>query len=102
MENINPKIGDLRVWHIPQVPGKPFFVPVESPGEAAKILAVLAEYDAFQYEHNIKPDYSNAAGLEVLEEPIEGDDGWHEWYDEDGFDIDEWAEEHAPDEAGPA
>ena len=78
------KQGTLRVWHIPQVPGTAFRVVVESPREAKKILDVLANYDAFQFEHNIKPDYCNAAGLEVYE-----DVEWTEWYDKDGDGIDD-------------
>ena len=81
------KQGELRVWHIPQVPGQSFHVSVETPEEAIKILKILAEYDMFQYEENIKPDYSNAAGLEVFE-----DGEWSEWYNDIGEDIDEYAE----------
>jgi len=72
------KAGDLRVWWIPQVPGKPFHVPVASVEEAVKIMNVLAEYDLFQLKHRIKPDYSNAGGLEVFE-----DDEWCGWWDEE-------------------
>lgn len=79
----------LRVWHIPQVPGKAFHVDVESPAEAAKILEVLAEYDLFQFKCNIKPDYCNAGGLTVKE----GDD-WVTWCDKDGDEIDEWSEKN--------
>lgn len=54
----------LRVWHIPQVPGKPFIVEVETIAEGVKIQDLLARYDAFQFEENIKPDYSNVSGIE--------------------------------------
>lgn len=84
-----PLKNELRVWHIPQIPGEPFRVKVESPEEAVKVLNILAKYDLFQLGHNIKPDYSNAAGLEVFE-----DGEWSEWYSEDGEDIDEFAESH--------
>ncbi len=88
--NDTPNIGDLRVWHIPQVPGKPFHVPVASPAEAKKVLETLAHYDLFQFANNIKPDYCNAAGLEVYEADAgDGEPGWCEWYDEEGFGIDE-------------
>ena len=37
--------------------------------ETAKFLMdTLADYDLFQLEHNIKPDYSNAGGIEVFED----------------------------------
>lgn len=81
--------GDLRVWWIPQVPGKPFRVPVTSPAEAKKLILVLAEYDAFQFNNNIKPDYCNAGGLECFSQ--DGDGEWWDWYDEaTGDDIDAW------------
>lgn len=74
----------LRVWWIPQVPGAPFLVPVDSLKEAKLILKTLAEYDQFQLDNRIKPDYCNAGGLSVLE-----DGEWNDWYDEEGRDIDE-------------
>ena len=78
--------GDLRVWWIPQVPMQDSFkVSVSSPKEAKKILDVLAQYDLYQYDNNIKPDYCNAGGLQV--EDINGD--WYEWDNEDGETIDE-------------
>jgi hypothetical protein len=73
----------LRVWWIPQIPGKPFLVPVANAPEAKKLLDVLAAYDIFQFENRIKPDYCNAGGLSVYE-----DGEWTDWYDADGNDID--------------
>ncbi len=72
----NVKTGDLRVWHIPQVPGDPFHVPVPSAPAAITVLQTLWDYDYFQLEQRIKPDFTNASGLEVYT----GDD-WEEWYD---------------------
>lgn len=74
----------LKVWWIPQIPGKRFEVPVASVGEALKILNVLADYDIFQFENRIKPDYANAGGLLVFE-----DGEWTDWEDEYGNSIDE-------------
>jgi hypothetical protein len=68
----------LRVWWIPQIPGQPFTVEVESVAEGAKFLIVLADYDRFQYERRIKPDYCNAGGLMVYEA---GE--WTDWCDEE-------------------
>lgn len=80
------KEGDLKVWWIPQVPGKAFEVPVKSPEEAILIMDTLAQYDIFQLENNIKPDYCNAGGLNVFE-----DGDWSNWYHpETDKDIDEW------------
>ena len=77
--------GDLRIWHIPQIPGTPFHVHVKSIKEAKKILDLLADYDDFQFKENIKPDYSSVAGLEVFE-----GGRWCEWYNEDGEDIESY------------
>ena len=76
----------LRVWWIPQVPGKPFHVPVDSVHEGVKVMDILANYDAFQLAQNIKPDYCNAGGLMMFdpEDSTDGPDGsWCDWYDEE-------------------
>jgi hypothetical protein len=70
-----PRVGDLRVWWIPQVPMRPFFVPVENAQEGKLILKVLAAYDLFQLRHKVKPDFCNTGGLEIFE-----DDEWCDWY----------------------
>jgi len=82
-KNMNTK---LRVWWIPQVPmKKAFYVGVKNPFEAKKILDVLGKYDLFQLENNIKPDFSNAGGLEAFDE---SENDWFEWEDKDGNNID--------------
>jgi len=87
--NDKPKEGELRVWWIPQVPMKAFRVAVKSIREARLVLDALANYDIFQFENNVKPDYCNAGGLEVFES---GE--WSEWYDEEsGESIDELDEQ---------
>jgi hypothetical protein len=79
-----PTKGSLRVWWIPQVPGKPFYVRVPDIGAAKLLLEALADYDMFQLANNVKPDYSNAGGLEVF------DGGeWSDWEDEEGQSIHE-------------
>lgn len=84
-----PNEGALRVWWIPQVPGKPFYWPVGSIKEAKLLLDVLAMYDLFQFNHHIKPDYANAGGLEIYEDIGEDALSWDEWCNEDGSTIDE-------------
>lgn len=83
---VEPKLGDLRVWWIPQVPMTAFHVSVANTKEARLILDTLAFYDIFQFKHRVKPDYFNAGGLEVY--GTEGIPGWEEWEDEEGNDID--------------
>lgn len=80
-------MSKLRVWHIPQVPMKAFYVDVETPEEAIKVLDILAHYDLFQFENRVKPDYCNAQGLEEWDEQ-EGE--WYEWCNEDGENIKEY------------
>lgn len=70
----------LRVWWIPQVPMPPFHVEVSSLQEGVLILNALAQYDIFQFENNIKPDYCNAGGLQ---EWSEESGEWEDWYDEE-------------------
>jgi hypothetical protein len=115
-----PKTGDLRVWWIPQVPMEAFVVDVKTLEEAKLLLRVLAAYDIFQYETNVKPDYTNAGGLTMFDESTVQDDidhgvrptnsiGWSDWYDEEGNDIDKvmreenkgvfYKDEEAPQEA---
>ncbi len=80
--------GDLQIWWVPQVPMTPFNFPVQNLEQGWRMLAMLAQYDLFQLEHNVKPDFSNAGGLNVFE-----DGEWVDWYDpETGDDIDAYAE----------
>ena len=50
----------LKVWWIPQIPMKAFEVLVPSVEEGRKLCDVLAQYDAFQFDNKIKPDYCNS------------------------------------------
>jgi len=87
----------LRVWWIPQIPGKQFYVDVDTVKEGVKIMDVLAKYDSFQFDNNIKPDYANAGGLMMFDETddTDGADGsWVDWEDEETGETDPrvWAE----------
>jgi hypothetical protein len=86
-----PAIDDLRVWWIPQVPMKPFYVSVNSINEALLLVDTLGRYDAFQLENNVKGDYANAGGLQIYEAGSgKRASGWSDWYDpETGDDIDD-------------
>ena len=75
----------LRVWWAPQVPCELFFVNVKTVQEGVMIMVTLAEYDKFQFEKNIKPDYSSAGGLEMFDpnDKEENSHGsWTDWYDD--------------------
>ena len=83
----------LRVWWIPQVGFgiDSFKVEVPDLKSAALILNTLANYDLYQLENNIKPDYASAGGLEVWNE---SDEYWEEWFDEEtGMGFDEYCRE---------
>ena len=91
----------LRVWWIPQIPGKQFYIPVGSLREARLLLDVLAAYDMFQLENHIKPDYANAGGLMFWDPTCPKNDGtentgdWTDWDDpESGDNFDDWCKEH--------
>lgn len=87
----------LRVWWVPQIPMEAFYIPVESPEEGKNVMDLLAAYDCFQYNHNVKPDYCNNGGLQYFNEE---DNEWEDWYYDDGknyYDnLDEYIEEMSP------
>jgi len=59
-----------------------FYVPVVSVGMGVKVMGILADYDAFQLEHRVRGDYTNAGGIEVFaQSPTDGDPYWESWYD---------------------
>lgn len=74
----------IRVWWIPQIPMKAFRVSVDSIEEGARLLEVLAQYDLFQYNERVKPDYSNAGGLTFYDAE---DDDWNDIDLEDEEDV---------------
>lgn len=68
------------------MPGKAFLVDVASVAEGVKVMDVLAGYDLFQLENRIKPDYSNAGGLQMFdpEDDTDSPDGsWVDWCDDE-------------------
>ena len=81
----------LRVWWTPQVPMECFYVPVDTPEEAKKVMDILAAYDAFQLQNRVKSDYCNADGLQMYDPETAT---WEDWYletDDDYFyDVDEY------------
>lgn len=81
----------LRVCHFPQIPCEPFIVEVEDLKQAKEICNVLANYDLFQFENKIKPDYCNTTVVEIFDDK---EQEWVSWYDEEtGIDdIDEYFE----------
>ena len=72
-------MSKLRVWWISQVGAisEAFYVPVQSVEEGKKVLDMLAAYDAFQLQNRIKPDYSNAGGLQIYNPEIADYEDWY-------------------------
>lgn len=67
----------LLIKHFPQIPCKPFEVPVENVEEAVKIMDILADYDLFQFYNKIKPDYANITVLCMWDEE---EKEWVDWH----------------------
>lgn len=92
------KNGQLKVWWIPQVPMKALTVLVDNLGQAKMLLDTLAEYDLFQFRNNVKPDYSNAGGLQIWDETLDaGEDNekWTDWFIDGYYDnLDEYIEDN--------
>jgi hypothetical protein len=91
------KVGDLRVWHVPQLPMKAFHIPVKDLEQAKLVMDTLAYYDIFQYENRIKGDYANSQGVQVYVKDSygEGNPGWEDWFlDYDGalYEFDDFIE----------
>lgn len=76
----------FRVWWKPQVPMESFIVEVPDVQTGRLVEEILANYDQFQYENNIKPDYCNTGGVQYWDEELQ------EWCDvDDDEDSADWA-----------
>ena len=83
----------LRINHIPQMGyNLNFYVPAETPEEGWKIRNILCDYDLFQFDNKIKPDYCNMCLLEYWDEE---EQEWFDWYDENGYSFEEHFNEDA-------
>lgn len=87
-------VRTLRVWHFSTLGAPVFHIPVSSVLEARKMLNLLAYYDAFMLQNELRGDYSNSGGLEVWNEE---DRDWEEWYSEDGEDIWDYTDDDTED-----
>ncbi|MFF0498489.1 hypothetical protein ACFYU5_18935 [Nocardia aobensis] len=71
-----PIPGDLRIWYIPQIPMKAYYRDITSVEEGRNLLDAIYELALFEFHNNVKPDYSNAGGIERWEEDGEGGYSW--------------------------
>lgn len=83
----------FRVWHIPQVPGKPFYVQCNSIDTAIGVTELLGQYDLFQLANRIKPDYANANGIQYYDHEVE------EWFE---FEMNDELEDYREAMMSPA
>lgn len=67
----------FRVWWVPQIPMRPFLYGVPTYAAAKMLEDVLGKYDLFQFEHNVKPDYSNMGGVN-WQHPVLTQGAWHD------------------------
>lgn len=82
------KIGTLRIWHNSNFGKPPFNKCVKDINEAKLLLDTIANYDLYLGEKI----QNNAQGLEIyvgLDVDYETTEGFVEWEDEEGRNIDE-------------
>ena len=82
------KVGDLRVWWNSNFGKESFKKEVKDIDEAKFVINLLTDYDLYLGDKIT----ANACGLQEYvgdNEDYETDDGWSEYYNEEGQDIDE-------------
>lgn len=80
-------MSKLRIAYIPQVPGEPFYKEVDGLSSAKLVAETVIGLSTFEYENNIKPDYTDFLDLEEF---VDGE--WISWEDDFGSDFSEWLE----------
>ncbi|MGG1444982.1 hypothetical protein ABE354_23615 [Brevibacillus laterosporus] len=87
------QVKKLRVSHFPQITCEPFTVEVDNLEQARLMYNTLADYDLFQLNNNIKPDYANST---IVERWDDEQQEWLMWFDEEtGIDdINEYFEQN--------
>lgn len=68
-------MSKYKVWYIPQIPMKAFEYETDSLEVAKAVEEALEMFSCFEFQNNVKPDYSDAGGIQKWNE----DD--HEWWD---------------------
>lgn len=93
--------AQFRVWWVPQLPMEAFRHPVPDYATGKVLDRALGLYDLFQFEHNVKPDYANAGGIEWLHPDVTGG-GWESIEDYEAEDLGLWSAPPATLEAADA
>lgn len=79
-------MAKYKAYYIPQVPMKAFEFETDDLLLAGIVLDQISEFSAFEYKNNVKPDYSDAAGISRWEEDGEGG---HDWFELDDYEQEE-------------
>ena len=58
----------FKIWYIPQVPMPAFEREYEDFETAKTVLNAIINFSIFEYDNNVKPDYSDVAGISFWEE----------------------------------
>ncbi|OZB79885.1 hypothetical protein [Microbacterium sp. 13-71-7] len=77
----------FRIWYVPQVPMKAFTREFDDLDAAKMVLNAVIDFSIFEFENDVKPDYSDAAGISRWES--DGDGGF-DWFD---LEEDEWRDD---------
>lgn len=79
---------EKRVCWIPQVGvSKAFYIPVQSIEEGKKLLQLLAAYDCFLYNKNLRSDYCNFGAIQVYNSEDQDWEDWEDWDEELSQDL---------------
>jgi len=73
----------LRVYHIQNIPNRATYHDVATPTCGWRKIVELTQAD-------LREDSGVTSNVMGLEEFLDGE--WVEWYDDEGYDIDEWAD----------
>lgn len=58
----------FKIFYIPQVPMPAFEREYEDFETAKEVLNAIINFSIFEYDNNVKPDYSDVAGISFWEE----------------------------------
>lgn len=67
----------FKIFYIPQVPMPAFEREYEDFETAKEVLNAIINFSIFEYDNNVKPDYSDVAGISYWEE------AYQDWEDID-------------------
>lgn len=74
-------MAKYMAYYIPQVPMKAFEFETDDLVLAQTVLEQIVSFSIYEFENNVKPDYSDAAGIVRWEEDGEGGHAWFELED---------------------